>query len=97
MTTSIHAFVQQRRQGQGLDQQQFADALGVPLSTVEAWEKPRGLVPSRIDQRRIALVLDVSMGEFMAVLALTRGFGMPPHPDASPTAQLTTFNKRSMN
>ena len=75
--TSIHAFIRHRRQVLGLDQQQFADALDVPRNIVEAWEKTRGLVPSRIEQRRIADLLQVSMGELMAVLALTNDRACP--------------------
>lgn len=69
--TSIHAFIRSRREELGLDRQQFAQALGVTKETVQAWERPGGLVPGRDEQRRIAGVLEVSMGEFMAVLALT--------------------------
>lgn len=70
--TSIHAFIRHKRRALGLDQQQFADVLGVSQSAVRAWERTDGLLPTRAEQRRVAGVLNVSMAEFLSVLALTQ-------------------------
>lgn len=53
------------REGLGMTEQRFADAVGVSRSAVQQWESG-ATAPSRKKQQRVADVLGVTVGELMS-------------------------------
>lgn len=62
---SIHRRIKEGRLALGLNQQQFADRLGVARGSVQQWELEGGTAPSRKHQPKVAELLKISVSELM--------------------------------
>lgn len=62
---SIHSRIKKGRLALGLNQQQFADRLGVARGSVQQWELENGTAPSRKHQPKVAELLGISVSELM--------------------------------
>jgi transcriptional regulator with XRE-family HTH domain len=62
---SIHQRIKQGREALGLNQQQFADKLGLSRGTVQQWENEGGTAPSRKHQPQVAALLGLSVAQLM--------------------------------
>lgn len=63
----IAARIEQQRERAGLSRQQFADALGVSIKTVYAWESAQNL-PNYDNLARVIRLFRLSAAEFMPPL-----------------------------
>jgi transcriptional regulator with XRE-family HTH domain len=62
---SIHQRIKRGREALKLNQQQFADALGLARGTVQQWENEGGTAPSRKHQPAVAALLGITVAELM--------------------------------
>jgi transcriptional regulator with XRE-family HTH domain len=62
---SIHARIKAGRTALGLNQQQFADLVGVARGSVQQWELEGGTAPSRKHQPKVAEALGITVSELM--------------------------------
>jgi SOS-response transcriptional repressor LexA len=66
MAMNIHRLIKEGRLGLGLNEREFADAVGVSRGAVQQWEKLGGTAPRRSSQHRVAQVLGISVAELVS-------------------------------
>jgi len=62
---SVHQRIKRGREALKLNQQQFADRLGLARGTVQQWENEGGTAPSRKHQPKVAELLGMTVAELM--------------------------------
>ena len=62
---SIHQKIRDGRARLGLNEQQFADRIGVTRGSVQQWEKEGGTAPNRKRQQAVADLLGITVSELM--------------------------------
>ncbi|MET0542599.1 MAG: S24 family peptidase [Variovorax sp.] len=70
---SSHRIIREGRKRLRMSEQQFATAVGVSRGAVQQWEKPGGTAPKRANQKRVAKILGVSVGELMSGVMVAEG------------------------
>ena len=62
----IYQMIREGRRRLGMNEEQFAKAVGVTRGAVQQWEKPDGTSPKRGNMPRVAEVLHLSLAELMS-------------------------------
>lgn len=63
---SIHKLIREGRKRLGLSEEEFARRVGVSRGAVQQWERPDGTAPRRANQRAVAELLGITVGELMS-------------------------------
>jgi SOS-response transcriptional repressor LexA len=63
---SIHKLIREGRKRLGLSEEEFARRVGVSRGAVQQWERPDGTAPRRANQRAVAELLVITVGELMS-------------------------------
>jgi transcriptional regulator with XRE-family HTH domain len=84
---SIHQQIKAGRVRLGMNEQQFADAVGVSRGAVQQWEKEGGTAPRRKNQPAVAKLMGITVAELM-------GGDVEPSEDqaAQPATQAPTIS-----
>ena len=83
---SVHSKIREGRLRLGLNEQQFADRVGVSRGSVQQWEKEGGTAPNRSRQQAVADLLGITVAELMTDETLSpEAYGIGKMFDTIPT------------